>query len=326
MAVDLLRLRRFAMVHSFLRAAVDTLDEPVFSEIGVRDSIETDQAGKPLAPEALARLLGQLQPSEGAKLVSSSCVAAVNLGYAYEHAFKLIYHIDIGKGMSIRFQEKEMLDRLYDELPDKARSELEAIYRDVKSHEFEIEEKFGDPRDPLIDDREASGSLAFRRQLNYWQSHGLLRGASEKYAEPDVPFYARILIPLRSLEIVDRILSDVLAPRLGLQYTRLTGDAPLPEQPKVEWKDATLFVSIPDKRGRRISANWKPTVTSVVRIRPVGEERWSVGFETPLNSCSFVGLEPGVEYDVKLTHKNAVGESEPAYMKIKSAPYHSPSA
>ena len=326
MAVDLLRLRRFAMVHSFLRAAVDALDEPVFADVGVRDSIETDQAGRPLAPDALARLLGQLPPSEGAKLVSSSCVAAVNLGYAYEHAFKLIYHIDMRNGMSTGSQDVQTLDRLYDQLPVKARNELEAIYRDVESHEFEIEEKFGDPPDPLINDQDASGWQAFRRQLNYWQSNGLLQGAGEKYAEPNVPFHARILIPLRSLEIVDRILSDVLAPRLGLQYTRITGEMPLPDQPKVEWKDSTVFVSIPDKRGRMISASWKPTVTSVVRIRPVGEERWSVGFETPLNSCSFVGLEPGVEYDVKLTHRNAVGESEPAYMKIKSTPDHSASA
>jgi hypothetical protein len=323
MAVDLLSLRRFAMVHSFLRAAVDALDDPLFTQIGVRESIETDEAGKPLAPDALARFMGQLQPSEGARLVSSSCVAAVNLGYAYEHAFKLINHIDTGRGMSMRPDEREALDRLYDELSEKARSELEAIYQDIKSHEYEIEEKFGDSPNPFTDDQEGSGSPAFRRQLNYWQSNGLLQGAREKYADPDLPFHARILIPLRSVEIVDRILSDVLAPRLGLQYTRMSGEVPLPEQPKVEWKDATLFVSIPDKRGRVISASWKPTVTSVIRIRPVGEERWSVGFETPLNSCSFVGLEPGVEYDVKLTHKNAVGESEPAYMKMQSTPDHS---
>ena len=319
MAVELLRLRRFAMVHSFLRAAVDALDDPVFTQIGLRESIGTDEAGKPLASDALARFMEQLQPSEGARLVSSSCVAAVNLGYAYEHAFKLINHIDTGEGMSMRPEEGEMLDRLYDELPDKARSELEAIYQDIKSHEFEIEEKFGDQPGTFTDDQEGAGSSAFRRQLNYWQSNGLLRGACEKYADADVPFHARILIPLRSAEIIDRILSDVLAPRLGLQYTRVTEEVPIPEQPKVEWKDATLSVSIPDKRGRVIGASWKPTVTSVVRIRPMGEEKWSVGFETPLNSCSFVGLEPGVEYDVKLTHKNAVGESEPVYMKMQSA-------
>ena len=165
-----------------------------------------------------------------------------------------------------------------------------------------------------------SGSSPFRRQLNYWQSHSLLQRSHAKYADAAIPFRAHILIPLRSLEIVDRILSDVLAPRLGLQYTRMTGEVPLDEDPKVEWKDETFFVSLPDKRGRVMSARWKPTVTSVVRIRPVGEEKWSVGFETPLNGCSFVGLEPGVEYQVKLTHKNISGESEPAYMKVQTNP------
>ena len=313
----LLNLRRFAMIHSFLKAAVDALDDPVFTQVGAREPIDTDDSGRPRAPDALVRRVGRLQPQEGARLVSSSCVAAVNLGCAYEHAFKLINHIETGKDMSLRPEEGKRLDRLYDELPDSVRSELDAVYQDVKSHEFEIEEAFGAQPGTFTDYREGAGSSAFGRQLNYWQSNDLLRGTHEKYADPDVPFHARILIPLRSVEIVDRILSDVLAPRLGLQYTRLTREVPLSEQPKVEWKDATLFVSLPDKRGRVISASWKPTVTSVVRIRRVGDEKWSIGFETPLNGCSFVGLEAGVEYDVKVTHKNAAGESEPVYVKVQ---------
>ena len=314
------------MVHSFLRAAVDALDDPVFTQVGVREPIDTEDSGIPVTPDTLVKLVGQLKPSEGARLISSSCVAAANLGHAYVHAFKLINYVETGYNLSMPSDEGEKLDRLFDKLPANTRSKLEAVYQNIKSHEFEMEEAFGEQPSSLADYEEGDGSSAFRRQLNYWQSNHLLQRAHEKYSEPGVPFCVRIIIPLRSVEVVDRILSDVLAPRLGLQYVRLTGQGKPQGQPKIEWKDATLIVTLPDNRGREISASWKPTVTSVVRIRPVGEQTWGVGFETPLNGCSFVGLEPGIEYEVKLTHKNEVGESEPAYMRVHSDPDHSPPA
>ena len=142
MTVHPLSLRRFAMVHSFLRAAVDALDDPVFMQIGARKPIDTDESGKPLAPNALTRLLGSLQPSEGARLVSSCCVAAANVGYAYEHAFKLANHLETGKNTSLPSKEQHRLDRLYDELPEKVRQELDAVYEHIESHEFDIEERF----------------------------------------------------------------------------------------------------------------------------------------------------------------------------------------
>ena len=317
MSVHPLSLRRFAMVHSFLRAAVDALDDPVLRETEARKAIDTDESGKPLAPNALAQAIGQLGLSEGARLVSSCCVAAANLGYAYEHAFRLVNYLETGKNTSLPSRERRRLDRLYDDLPDKVRRELDTVYESVESHEFDIQESFGEVADRSPDPPRGIGSSAFRRELNYWESQRLLQRSHAKYADADLPFQGHILIPLRSVEIVDRILASVLAPRLGLGYTRMTGEVALVDNPKVEWKDQMLVVSLPDKRGRVMEARWKPTIISVIRIRRVGEEKWSVGFETPLNGCSFVGLDPGVEYEVKVTHKNAVGEGEPAYLKVR---------
>ena len=306
------------MVHSFLRVAIDALDEPALEQIEARKAIDTDESGKPLAPNALVKAFGQLKPSEAAKLVSSCCVAASNLGYAYEHAFKLVNYLETGKNTSLPLGESRKLDRLYDKLPDKVRGELDTIYESVKSHEFDIQERFGNGDYPSSKSDRGTGKSKFRRQLNYWQSQRLLQQCHEKFANADLPFQGHILIPLRSAEIVDRILADVLAPRLGLKYTRMTGEVSLSENPKVEWKDEMLIVSLPDNKGRIMEAQWKPLVTSVIRIRRVGEEKWSVGFETPINGCSFVGLDPGVEYEVKLTHKNAIGEGEPAYKKVRT--------
>ena len=324
MSVHPLYLRRFAMVHSFLRAAIDALDDPVLELVDVRKAIDADESGKPLAPNALVQAIKQLKPSEGAKLVSSCCIAAANLGYAYEHAFKFLNYLETSKNTSLPSSEGHKLDRLYDELSEKLRTELDTVYGSVETHEFEIQECFGDVDYPPSEPDTDSGTSTFRHTLNYWQTQRLLQQSHEKYADADLPFQGQLLIPLRSAEIVDRILADVLAPRLGLKYTRMTGEIPLSENPKVEWKDEMLFVSLPDKKGRIMEAQWKPTVTSVIRIRRVGEENWSVGFETPINGCSFVSLDPGVEYEVKLTHKNAVGEGKPAYQKIRTGGESSP--
>ena len=89
--------------------------------------------------------------------------------------------------------------------------------------------------------------------------------------------------------------------------------------PTVEWHDGEFKVSLP-LHGRTVDAKWRPATTTVVRIRRAGTENWSPGFETPLNGCSFVGLNPNTEYEVQVTHKNAVGEGPPIELRCKTKP------
>lgn len=89
--------------------------------------------------------------------------------------------------------------------------------------------------------------------------------------------------------------------------------------PRIEWKDGEFFVSLPLGK-EMVEAKWCPNVTSVVRIREVGEDSWSPGFETPLNGCSFVGLKPDTEYEMQLTHKNSVGEGPAVTERIRTSP------
>ena len=86
--------------------------------------------------------------------------------------------------------------------------------------------------------------------------------------------------------------------------------------PKIEWKGREFHVTLPLPDGTEVAASWRPVATSVIRIRELGSEEWSPGFETPLNSCGFVGLKPDTEYEVQVTHKNDVGEGGPAFMRI----------
>ena len=53
-------------------------------------------------------------------------------------------------------------------------------------------------------------------------------------------------------------------------------------------------------------------------IRETGTETWSPGFETPLNSFGLVGLAPGTEYEIKVTHKNASGEGPPVIKRYRA--------
>ena len=89
--------------------------------------------------------------------------------------------------------------------------------------------------------------------------------------------------------------------------------------PKIEWVEGEFRVSLP-VQGGTIDAKWRPNTTSVVRIRELGTDAWSPGFETPLNECTFVGLLPNTEYEVQVTHKTAAGEGPPANLRCTTKP------
>ena len=61
-----------------------------------------------------------------------------------------------------------------------------------------------------------------------------------------------------------------------------------------------------------------PKVTYVVRVRESGSGKWLVGVETPLTSCTFIGLKPDTEYEMELRAKNAAGESSPAVASFRT--------
>ena len=90
--------------------------------------------------------------------------------------------------------------------------------------------------------------------------------------------------------------------------------------PEIKWDGKTLFVKLPVANGKVLEANWNPGITYVVRIREVGTEQWSCGFETPIPGCTFAYLEPDTEYEVQVRTKGPAGQGEPVCLRIRTNP------
>ncbi len=81
--------------------------------------------------------------------------------------------------------------------------------------------------------------------------------------------------------------------------------------PKIAWDGKAWHVSLRTDDGAVIDARWESSVTYVIRIREKGADPWGPGFETPLPTCTFVDLKPGIEYEVEIRPKTADGEGDP---------------
>ena len=97
-------------------------------------------------------------------------------------------------------------------------------------------------------------------------------------------------------------------------------------RPPVSWNGNTKTFSIVLSGLKEVGASggveaeWSPPITYVVRIREANNGKWSIGFESPLTGCGFVGLKPDTEYEVEVRSKNSYGESSPVLAKVRTNP------
>lgn len=308
----------YEMVVSFFEAAREALD-PVLQAIDGYRVLDTDEHGVPAAPDYLVRKFAELPQGQQFRYIGACLRATTNLGLAYVHSFRLLSLLTVGEDALPRNATRPHLAKLYDALPTSIRDELSEMNGQVGSHDFEMELSLGPPPSDRGESDSSSGR-SFRQQLAYWQSRGMLQESHLLLATNGAASVIRLLIPLRSMLVMDGILADQIAPRLGLSYKTMDEwMSSRTEDPRLEWDGKTISVSIPDKLGRILGAKWNPMGTSVIRIRESDADEWSPGFETPFNMCTFVDLKPNTEYEVKVTHKNAAGESEPAISRMKTS-------
>ncbi len=314
----------FEMINSFLLSACYSVDSVLQDLDGYAD-LGTDDSGKPNPPDNFARKFEQLSIDRRIKCVGASLHATSNLGLAYAHALRLLSLLTSKARHPGTVKKKEkhpvQINAVveYDKLSGTLKTELNTIYSEVQSHDFVLEMSLSsfDSHRGSID---RSGEDRFRQELVYLDKSRTLQYSHMLFSYP-IGTSVRLMIPLRSILVLNRIIADQLAPRLGIEYRMLDSQlSRITKTPNVNWDGETISVSIPDKLGRILNAHWAPTVTSVIRIKEVGNTEWSPGFETIFNRCSFVGLKPDTEYEVQLTHKNDAGESEPVFDRLRVPP------
>ena len=309
----------YEMVISFFEAARETLD-PVLQAIDGYRELESDNDGRPAAPDHVAHKFAELPDGVAVGYIGACLSATTNLGLAYVHTFRLLSFLTQNRDALPANAAKPHLGKLFDALPNATRDALSNVYTDVGAHDFEMEIGTGPFPEKTRDER-PSGGRDFRSTLAYWQSCGMLQDSHLSLSDTNRRSTLRVFIPLRSVLILDQILAKLIASRLGRDYKTMDQQmSSRTESPVLKWDGQMIYVSLPDKLGRTLEARWNPTVTSVVRIREAGTEVWSPGFETPFNMCSFVDLKPDTEYDVQVTHKNDAGESEPVITLIGTSP------
>lgn len=309
----------YEMVISFLESARVTLD-PVLQDIDGYRELELEKDGRPAAPDHVVRKFAELPKAVAVHHIGACLSATTNLGLAYVHALRLLSFLTRNKDSLPLNAAKPHLARLFDALPATTRDELCNVYEEAGAHDIEMELSVGGFAGEAREDS-TSYVRDFRSTLAYWQSRGMLQDSHLSFSGENRTSVVRVFIPLRSVLVLDRILAQQIAPRLGLEYRTMDQEmSSRTENPQLMWDGGMISVSLPDKLGRIMKARWNPAVTSVVRIRASGTETWSPGFETPFNQCSFVDLKPDSEYEVQVTHKNNVGESEPVITSITTGP------
>lgn len=307
----------YKMTVSFFEMAKENA-EPVLQAIdGCRES-EIDAYGRPKAPNHVTDKIKDLPPTEMINVVGTCLSAATNLGLAYAHALRLLNLLTQGKDVLSAEVTTLNLVKLFDALPGYTQQKLHDIYDKVKMHDLEMEIA---SKEFPAEHRDCGSEIdeGFRATLAYWQSQKLLQDSHFSLFGQGDRTVLRLFVPFRSIVILDKIVAEQLAPQLNATYETVDQrKVQYDKGPVLEWDADMIHIALPKRFGRTLDARWKPDITSVIRIKESGTEMWSPGFETPLNQCSFVDLKPDTEYEVKLTHKNEAGESEPVISSMRT--------
>ena len=89
------------------------------------------------------------------------------------------------------------------------------------------------------------------------------------------------------------------------------------QDPKVEWDGQHWSITLPLEK-KIVTAFISPSFIYEWKIRESGGEEWSVGFEAPVQNCTFTDLKPDTEYVVQVTAKNGGGKRESALSRVQT--------
>lgn len=209
--------RRYLVTQSFLGVARHLLIRIHHRIGGIPDDVPVDSSGLPLAADPIAQRVASLPYPQYLAFAADCCIVSTNLGYAYEHTFKLLNFIATGENTRLRKQDRHKLSLLFRELPQELKDKLSAVDAATESYDFELQEWIGTPPTKPRDEapRYVSG---LHERLLHWDQKGLLHGSHYIYvdAKPDRKRPFHLLVPLRAFYVIQRIFDDVLTPAVGI--------------------------------------------------------------------------------------------------------------
>ena len=294
------------MIEMYIVAAKRTIG-PVLSVMSAYTQVKKDQHGMVSgAPfREFSEVLPEMSGDTMMTITSAGAVASVNLGYAFEQTLKLLLYLETGQSE----RKTHPLAVLLRRLPEGVQQKLEAIYESTSDwHDIEVQEDNQDTA-ALTGERNDERQQTFHRVLRRWDKHDMMQGARYKYAdvvpnEPASDRRKRILIPLRAVMVGDRLLENAVAPRIGTSWS-INPFGSYSGKPDLKWNPRANRIEavLPDRTGSETSGSWIVGSVVAVRLREVGFEEWSPGFETPLGSGRISGLKPYTQYDVEVRYR-----------------------
>lgn len=300
----------FLVANSFFSAAREGLD-PVLQTIDAYETIDSTDQTKAEMLDTVSQKFKSIPYIDQLQVIGMCVRATTNLGLAYTHFIRLLMLLETGKEL---LQNREHscfphLVELFDALPASTQQQLDEVYRTVGTHDFFITANIDSPS-PATRDKVEEKSNDFRQQLLEWQEGHLLQESHLLFASSAEQGY-RILVPVQSMFLLDRVIGRLVAPRMNIKYQEMDGSmSSRVGDPIVDWNGENIFITLPDKLGKKLHAEWEPDEIYIVRIREKGTDDWSLGFRTPFTKCSFAGLKPDTEYEAHITLKNKSGESD----------------
>ena len=209
----LLVLRQRAIVCDHANAARSLLSSipPKFYE--KIDQIGTTRSGRPRAPNDFAQWFARIPQIQQMELIGKIVVVNVNLGYAYEHGFKLLLSIT-GKRFDSSGRKGHNLHSLFKLLPEKTKKSMCRLHKNLDSTDLEIEEFHSECALSKKSKNHMRGPRTLPKTLEYYQSQRFLQHSRYKFTKMDVNQPVRILLPIRFEKLIWRIVDNIIDPSI----------------------------------------------------------------------------------------------------------------
>ncbi len=206
-------LRQRGIICNHIDAARSLMGSVPVELYKIMDQIGNTSSGRPKPPDEVVRWFAQLSPEYQAELIGKITTVNVNLGYAYEHSFKLLLSI-----CEINFDSTgskgHNLFALFQSLPDEIKATMCDLYQNIVSTDLEFQECFTKRAIRNKPKNRNHKGLKLPETLEYYQNQKYFQHSRYKFTKMDINQPVRILLPIRFEELIRGIVHKIIDPKI----------------------------------------------------------------------------------------------------------------